>query len=185
MLNCRPGQTWHRWSSLPWHWRQCANSSEKLGDWQRKAQRAGVQTTMTCTRQVDPRVMNKCPTFSGRDTEWSERSFIFESVAAMANLEPAMEGAFTGSAEEPVAELTLEMKLSAKQLYCLLVKNSQWKSVDSRQKRRKASRQRSMETYQDRVPARRSWAAHSNAHGNHATWLGFSRCGKHVLGPID
>ena len=35
--------------------------------------------------------MNKCPTFSGRDTEWSEWSFIFESVAAMANLEPAIE----------------------------------------------------------------------------------------------
>ena len=36
------------------------------------------------TWQVDPRVMNKCPTFSRRDTEWSEWSFIFESVAAMA-----------------------------------------------------------------------------------------------------
>ena len=73
--------------------------------------------------------MNKCPTFSGRDTEWSERSFIFESVAAMANLEPAMEGAFTGSAEEPVAELTLEMKLSAKQLYCLLVNTVRGKAL--------------------------------------------------------
>ena len=65
--------------------------------------------------------MNKCPTFSGRDTEWSDWSFIFESVAAMANLEPAMEGAFTGLAEKPFAELTPEMKLSAKQLYYLLV----------------------------------------------------------------
>ena len=25
----------------------------------------------------------------------------------------------------------------------------------------------------------------SNAHGNHATWLGFSRCGEHVSGPLD
>ena len=70
---------------------------------------------------MDPRVMNKCPTFSGRDTEWSEWSLIFESVAAMANLEPAMEGAFAGLAEKPLAELTPEMKPSAKQLYCLLV----------------------------------------------------------------
>ena len=70
---------------------------------------------------MDPRVMNKCPTLSGRDTEWSEWSLIFESVAAMANLEPAMEGAFAGLAEKPLAELTPEMKPSAKQLYCLLV----------------------------------------------------------------
>ena len=46
--------------------------------------------------------MNKCPTFSGRDTEWRERSFIFESVAAMANLEPVSESAFTGLAEKTV-----------------------------------------------------------------------------------
>ena len=70
---------------------------------------------------MDPRVMNKCPYFSGRDTEWSERSFIFESVVAMANLEPAMEGAFNGLPEKPIAELTPEMKLSAKQLYYLVV----------------------------------------------------------------
>ena len=66
-------------------------------------------------------MMNKCPTFSGRDTEWSEWSFIFESVAAMANLEPAMQGAFSGLAEKQLAELTPEMRLSAKQLFCLQV----------------------------------------------------------------
>ena len=55
------------------------------------------------------------------DTEWSEWSFILESVAAMANLEPAMEGAFSGLAEKPFAELTLEMNLGAKQVHCLLV----------------------------------------------------------------
>ena len=65
--------------------------------------------------------MNKCPTFSGRDTEWSEWSFIFECVAAMASLEPVMESAFTGSAAKLIAELTPEMKLGAKQLYYLLV----------------------------------------------------------------
>ena len=70
---------------------------------------------------MDHRVMNKCPTFSGRDTEWSGWSFIFESVASMDNLEPAMEGAFTELAEKPLAELTLEMKLSAKLLCCFLV----------------------------------------------------------------
>ena len=79
-----------------------------------EAQRAGVQATMSSAGQVDPRVMNKCPTFSGRDTEWSEWSLIFESVAAMANLEPVMESAFTGSAEKPIAELTPEMKRGAK-----------------------------------------------------------------------
>ena len=57
--------------------------------------------------------MNKCPTFLGRDTDWSDRSFIFESAAAMANLEPAMEGAFTGLTEKPLAELTPEMKVTS------------------------------------------------------------------------
>ena len=68
-----------------------AEVRQQLGESQRLAmgaQRAGVQ--LTSTGQVDPRVMNKCPTFSGRDTELGERSFIFESVAAAANLEPAM-----------------------------------------------------------------------------------------------
>ena len=45
-------------------------------------------------------MMNKCPTFSGRDKEWSVWSFIFESVAAV------RESAFTGSAEKPIADLT-------------------------------------------------------------------------------
>ena len=89
---------------------------QQLGEAQRlaqEAQRAGVQASMASTGQVDPRVTNKCPTFSGRDTEWSERSFIFESVAAMANLEPVMESAFTGSAEKLIADLTPGMKLGA------------------------------------------------------------------------
>ena len=67
-----------------------AEVRQQLGEAQRlapDAQRAGVPTTMTSAGQVDPRVMSKCPTFSCRDTEWSEWSFIFESVAAMANLE--------------------------------------------------------------------------------------------------
>ena len=91
---------------------------QQLGEAQRlatEAQRAGVQTTMTSTGQADPRVMNKCPTFPGRDTEWSELSSIFGSVAGMANLEPAMEVAFTGLEQKPFAELTPEVKLSAKQ----------------------------------------------------------------------
>ena len=71
-----------------------------------EAQRAGVQTSTTSTGQMDPRVMNKCPDFSGRDTDWSEGSFIYESVATMANLDPAMEGAFTGLADKPFTELT-------------------------------------------------------------------------------
>ena len=71
---------------------------------------------MTSTGQMDPRVLGKCPTFSGRDTVWSEWSFIFESVAAMANLQSAMEGALTGLAEKPFAELTPVTNLSAKQL---------------------------------------------------------------------
>ena len=65
--------------------------------------------------------MNKCPTFSGRDNAWSLCSFIFDSVAGMANLEPVMEGAFTGLAEKPFAELTPEMKPCAKQMYYLLL----------------------------------------------------------------
>ena len=149
-----------------------AEVRQQFGEAQRlasEAQRAAVPTT-TPGGQVDPRVMNKCPSFSGRDTEWSEWSFIFESVAAMASLESAMEGAFTGLAEVSLADLIFEMKLSAKQLYNLLVNTVRGKSADSRPKRRETSRPRSMETHQDRVPARRSWTAHSNAHGNHATW---------------
>ena len=105
---------------------------QQLGEAQRlatEAQRAGVPTTMTSTGQVDPRVVNKCPTFSGRDTEWSERSFIFESVAAIASLERAMEVAFPGTTEKPFAELTPEVKLSAKQLYCLLVSTARGKAL--------------------------------------------------------
>ena len=104
---------------------------QQLGEAQRlavEAQRAGVPT-MTSTGQMNPRVMKKCPTFSGRDTEWSEWSFIFESVAAMTNLESAMEGAFSGLAEKPFAELTLEMKLSEKQLCYRLVNTVRGKAL--------------------------------------------------------
>ena len=37
----------------------------------------------------------------------------------MANLEPEMETAFTGSDEKPIVDLTPEMKLGAKHLYYL------------------------------------------------------------------
>ena len=47
----------------------------------------------------------------------------------MANLEPVMESAFTGSAEKPLAELTHEMKLGAKQLYCFLVNTVRGKAL--------------------------------------------------------
>ena len=47
----------------------------------------------------------------------------------MANLEPAMEGANTGLAEKPFAELTPEMKLRAKQLYFLLVNTVRRKAL--------------------------------------------------------
>ena len=73
--------------------------------------------------------MNKCPIFSGRDTEWGEWSFIFESVAGMAILEPAMEGAFKGLAKKPLADLPPGMTLSAKQLYCLLVNTVRGKAL--------------------------------------------------------
>ena len=51
------------------------------------------------------------------------------TMAAMANLEPAMEGASTGLAEKPFAEFTPEMKLSSKQLYCLLVNTVRRKAL--------------------------------------------------------
>ena len=94
-----------------------------------EAQRAGSQSTAASSGQVDPRVMNKCPIFSGRDTEWGEWSFIFESLAGMANLKPAMEGTFKVVAEKPVADLFSEMKLSAKQLYYLLVNTVRGKAL--------------------------------------------------------
>ena len=50
---------------------------QQLGEAQRlaqEAQRAGVQASMASTGQVDPRGMNKCPTFSGGDAEWRAHS---------------------------------------------------------------------------------------------------------------
>ena len=73
--------------------------------------------------------MNTCPTFLGRDTEWSEWLLMFESVAAVANLEPAMEGAFSGLTVKPFAELTLEIKLCAKQLHHLLMNTVRGKAL--------------------------------------------------------
>ena len=111
---------------------------QQLGEAQRlaaEAQRAGDQATMTSTGQVDPRVMKKCPTFSGRDTERSEWSFIFESVTAMAILELVVESAFTGSAEKPLAELTLEMKFWCETAVLSPCEHSSWKSADSGPKR--------------------------------------------------
>ena len=64
-------------------------------------------------------------------------------------------------------ELSPEMKICAKWR-----EHGQGESVESRPKRRKASRHRGMETYQDRVPARPSWTAHSNALGNHCNLVG-------------
>ena len=47
----------------------------------------------------------------------------------MANLAPAMEGAFTVLTEKPFTELTLEMKLNAKQLCNLLVNTVRGKAL--------------------------------------------------------
>ena len=100
-----------------------AEVRQQLGEAQRlatEAQRAGVQTTTASTGQVDPRVMNKCPTFSERDTGWSEWSFIFQSVAGMANLEPVMER-LQRPGENTFAEPTPEMELGAKHSCSFLV----------------------------------------------------------------
>ena len=101
---------------------------QQLAEAQRLAvegQRAGSQNTAASTGQVDPRVMNKCPTSSGRDTEWREWSFVFESVAAVANLEPSMEGAVTGLAEKPFCRAhSRDEARCKKQLYYRLVTRS-------------------------------------------------------------
>ena len=57
--------------------------------WVWRKEYGGVLSTAVSARD------EKVPPFSGRDSEWSEWSFILESVAAMANLEPAIEGALT------------------------------------------------------------------------------------------
>ena len=57
------------------------------------------------------------------------RSFNFESVVAVANLEPVMESAFTGSVEKPIADLTPEMRLGAKQLYYLFMNTVRGKAL--------------------------------------------------------
>ena len=102
-----------------------ADVRQQLGEAQRlatEAQRAGVHPTITSTGQVDPSVMNKCPTFSGRDTEWSEWSFIFESVAAMVESRTSDGRCISLDWQRNrLIELTLEMELSAKQLYYLLL----------------------------------------------------------------
>ena len=129
-----------------------AEVRQQLGEARRLATEA-QRTGAPMTGQVDPRVMIKCPTFTGRDTEWSEWSIIFESVAAMANLELVMESAFTGSAEKPIADLTPEIQLGAKQLYNLLVNFVRGKALTLVRSGEKHSRHRGLETNQDRVPA--------------------------------
>ena len=128
--------------------------------------------------------MNKCPIFSGRDTKWSEKSFIFESVAGMANFEPAMEGAFKGLAEKPLADLSRN-EAQCKTPVLSSGEHGKRQGVDPRQKRREASRYCSVETHQDRVPARRSWTTHCNAHGGYTAEPGLSRHGEHVPGSTD
>ena len=49
----------------------------------------------------------------------------------MANLDPLMESAFTGSAEKPIADLTPKMRLGAKQLYYLFVNTVRGKALTS------------------------------------------------------
>ena len=53
--------------------------------------------------------------------------------------------------------------------------HSSWKGADSCPKRWETSRYQGSDTNQDRVPAWRSRTTHRNAHGNHATCLGFSQ----------
>ena len=55
--------------------------------------------------------------------------FHLRVCGVLANLERVMESAFTGSAEKPIAELTPEMKLGAKQLYFLFVNTVRGKAL--------------------------------------------------------
>ena len=64
----------------------------------------------------------------------------------MANLGPAIENTFTELAEKPLAELTPEMRLGAKQLYYLLVNRVRGKALALVRSAAKTSRHRSMET---------------------------------------
>ena len=108
--------------------------------------------------------------YAGRDTEWSEWSFILKSVAYVANLEPAMEGAFSGPADQPVAELTLMMKLSAKQLSYLIVNTVRVKAstlVRSAEKHHGVEAWKRIKTEYQPEAAR---TAYSNAQGYRATW---------------
>ena len=52
-------------AQVPTEVRQQVGEAQRLAQ---EAQRAGLQALIASTGQVDPRVMNKCPTFSGRDT---------------------------------------------------------------------------------------------------------------------
>ena len=56
-------------------------------------------------------------------------SFIFEYVTAKANLEPAMEGAYTGLAEKLFCRAHSREEASAIQLYCLLVNTVRRKAL--------------------------------------------------------
>eukprot|EP00959_Pyramimonas_sp_CCMP1952_P320828 6713889-Pyramimonas_sp.AAC.1 len=44
-------------------------------------------------QHIDPRVLNKCPIFNGKDEAWQEWSFIFQSVCGMADLEDTLDAA--------------------------------------------------------------------------------------------
>ena len=95
----------------------------------------------------------------------------------MANLEPVKESAFTGSAEKPIAEPTPEMKLGAKQLYYLRVNTVRGKPLALV---RSAEKHHGIAAW-ERI---KTWTTHSNARGDHATWLGFSKRSE-LFGPID
>ena len=138
VLNCRADRTWRRWSSWPRHLQKCANSSEKLRDWRRRPASCSpydnIWRTSGYPRDEQESQPSQAVTVSGVNGH-SSPSLWQPWPISNARWKVL---AFTGFAEKPLAELTPEMKLSAKQLYYLLLssgEHSPRKSAESRPKR--------------------------------------------------
>ena len=78
---------------------------------------------------IDLEVLNKCPTFSGRDEAWQEWSSIFESVCGMAGLEDALDAAGEDDAAIGMALLSPERQWRARQMWFMLVNTVRGKAL--------------------------------------------------------
>ena len=154
---------WQRWSSWSRHWRKCPNSLEKLRDWQL------VPSEQEFKRQWHPQ--GKWIRALRRTRHRMERMVLHFEVCGIRGESRTSDGRCilrTGRSAGCRAHSYDEAQCETAVLSHS--EHSQGESFNSCPKRRKTSRGRGMETYQDWVPARSSQTAYSNAQGYRATW---------------